>query len=83
MLPQDNGKNLSTKEAIVVSQDCPKLLGSPVTCGSQRVNLVFLTILFYHVSSFFFLIINLYFLIASVMAQIFNPVVKLEYQLKN
>ena len=26
---------MSTKERIVVSQDCPKLLGSPVTCGSQ------------------------------------------------
>ena len=38
MLHQDNGKNLSKKETIVVSQDCPKLLGSPVTCGSQRVN---------------------------------------------
>ena len=37
-LHQDNGKNLSTKEAIVVSQDCPKLLRSPETCGSQRVN---------------------------------------------
>ena len=37
MLHQDNQKNLSTKETIVVSQDCPKLLGSPVTCGSQRV----------------------------------------------
>ena len=49
MLHQDNGKNLSTKEAIVVSQDCPKLLGSPVTCGSQRVNhlnaIVFLVML--------------------------------------
>ena len=37
MLHQDNGKKLMTKEAIVVSQDCPKLLGSSVTCGSQRV----------------------------------------------
>ena len=25
------------KEAIVLLQDCPKLLGSLVTCGSQRV----------------------------------------------
>ena len=33
----------------------------------------FLTILFYHVSSFFQLIINLYFLIHAVIAQIFNP----------
>ena len=38
-LHEDNGKNLSTKETIVVSQDCPKRLGSPMTCGSQRVNL--------------------------------------------
>ena len=38
MLHQGNGKILSTKETIVVSQDCPKLLGLPVTCGSQRVN---------------------------------------------
>ena len=37
MLHQDNGKKLMTKEAIVVSQDCPKLLGSSVTSGSQRV----------------------------------------------
>ena len=36
MLHQDNGKKLSMKEAIVMSQDCPKLLGSPVTCVSQR-----------------------------------------------
>ena len=38
MLYQGNGKNLSTKETIVESQDCPKILGSPVTCGSQRAN---------------------------------------------
>ena len=38
MLQQGNGKNLSTKETIVVLQVCPKLLGSPVTCGSQRVH---------------------------------------------
>ena len=38
MLQQGNGKNLSTKETIVVLQVCPKLLESPVTCGSQRVN---------------------------------------------
>ena len=25
------------KETIVASQDCPKLLGTSVTCGSQRV----------------------------------------------
>ena len=37
MLNQSNGKNLSTKETIVVSQDYPKILGSPVTCGSKRV----------------------------------------------
>ena len=37
MLHQDNWKKLSTKETIMVSQDCPKLLGSPVTCCSQRV----------------------------------------------
>ena len=37
MLYQDNRKNLNTKEAIVVLQDCPKFLGSPVTCGSQKV----------------------------------------------
>ena len=38
MLLQGNKKNMSTKETIVVSQDCPKFLVSPVTCGSQRVN---------------------------------------------
>ena len=38
MFQQGNGKNLSTKETIVVLQVCPKLLESPVTCGSQRVN---------------------------------------------
>ena len=32
-----------------------------------------LIILFYHVSFFFFLIIDLYFLILAVSAQIFNP----------
>ena len=37
MLHQGNEKNLSTKETIVVSQDCPKFLETPVTCGSQRV----------------------------------------------
>ena len=37
MLCQDNGKNLSTKKKIVVSQDRPKILGSPLICGSQRV----------------------------------------------
>ena len=37
MLHEGNGKNLSTKETIVVPQDCPKILGSPVTCGSQMV----------------------------------------------
>ena len=40
MLDQDNGKNLSTKETIVVSQDCPKFFESPVTCGSQRVKII-------------------------------------------
>ena len=38
MFQQGNGKNLSTKETIVVLQVWPKLLESPVTCGSQRVN---------------------------------------------
>ena len=38
MLHQSNTENLSTKEAIVVPQDFPKFLGSPVTCGSQMVN---------------------------------------------
>ena len=36
MLHQHNGKNLNTKEPIVVSQDCLKFLGSPVTCVSPR-----------------------------------------------
>ena len=36
-----------------------------------------LTILFYHVSFIFFLIIDLYFLIPAVLAQIFNPIVEL------
>ena len=36
-----------------------------------------LTILFYHAFSFFFLIIDLYFLIAKVIAQIVNPIVEL------
>ena len=36
MLQQGNGKNLSRKETIVASQDCPKFLGSSVTCGSQK-----------------------------------------------
>ena len=39
VLHQDNEKNLSTKETMIVSQDYPKFLGSPVTCGSQRVKL--------------------------------------------
>ena len=37
MLHQDNGNNPSTKQTIVVSQDCLKFLGSPVTCSSQMV----------------------------------------------
>ena len=37
MLNQGNGKNLRTKDTIVASQDCPKFLWSPLTCGSQRV----------------------------------------------
>ena len=37
MLHHVNEKNLGTKEIIVMSQDYPKFLGSPVTCGSQRV----------------------------------------------
>ena len=38
---------------------------------------ILLTILFYDASSFFFLIIDLYFLIAKVIAQIVNPIVEL------
>ena len=38
MLQKSNGKNLSTKETVVVSQECPKFLGVLVICGSQRVN---------------------------------------------
>ena len=38
MLNQDNGKNLSSKETIVILQECPKILGSPETCGIQWVN---------------------------------------------
>ena len=30
-------KNLTTKETMAASQDCPKFFGLPVTCGSQRV----------------------------------------------
>ena len=37
MLHQGNGKNLRTKETIVVLQDYTNILGSPVTYGSQRV----------------------------------------------
>ena len=40
MLHQDNGKNVSTKENIVVSQECFTFLGTPVTCGSQRVKVL-------------------------------------------
>ena len=36
MLRQDNGKNLNTKEIIVVSQDYPKPLRSSMTCGNQK-----------------------------------------------
>ena len=36
-----------------------------------------LTTLFYHVSFFFFLIIDLYFLIPAATAQIFNPIAEL------
>ena len=36
MLHQVNGKNLTSKETMAVSQDCPKFIGSPVTCSSQR-----------------------------------------------
>ena len=39
MLHRSNGKNLSTKETIAVSQDCPKFPGSPVNYCSQRVNI--------------------------------------------
>ena len=38
MLHQANGKNLTMKKTIAVPKDCRKFLGSPVTCGSQRVN---------------------------------------------
>ena len=38
MLHQDNGKNLSSKETIVILQEFPKILGSPETCGIQWVN---------------------------------------------
>ena len=37
MLYQGNGKNLSMKETIVASEECLKFLGSPVTCGGERV----------------------------------------------
>ena len=37
MLHQGNGKNLSMIETIIVSQDRPKILRSPVTCCTQRV----------------------------------------------
>ena len=41
-------------------------------------NLILLTILFYHISfSFFFLIIDLYFLITASIPKIFNPIVEL------
>ena len=36
-----------------------------------------LKILFYHASSFFFLIIDLYFLFPAVITQIFNPIAEL------
>ena len=39
--------------------------------------MILLTILFYHASFFFFLIIDLYFLIPAVIAQIFNAVAEL------
>ena len=35
------------------------------------------TILFYHISSFFFLIIDSYLLTPAVIAQIFNPIIEL------
>ena len=38
MLHEGNEKNLSMKETPVMPQDCPKFLGSPVTCGGERVN---------------------------------------------
>ena len=38
MLHQGNGKNLSTKETLVMSHNCPKFFVLPVICGSQRVN---------------------------------------------
>ena len=37
MLHRDNGQNMSMKERLVVLQDGPRFLGSPVTCDSQRV----------------------------------------------
>ena len=39
MLHQDNENNLGTKETIVMSKVCPKFLGSPVTCGGQRIKM--------------------------------------------
>ena len=40
------------------------------------LNLLLLAILFYHAYSLFFLIIDLYFLIAAVITNIFNPIVE-------
>ena len=40
MLLHKNGKNLSTNETKVVSQDCPKFVGSPATSGGQRVKFI-------------------------------------------
>ena len=39
MLHQGNGKNSSKEETMVVSQDCPRIPGSPVSYGSQRANI--------------------------------------------
>ena len=39
--------------------------------------LIFLTLLFYHVFFFYFSIIDLYFVIPEVIAQIFNPIAEL------
>ena len=39
MLHGDNENNLGMKETIVVSKVCPKFLGSPGTCGGQRIKM--------------------------------------------
>ena len=36
MLLKFSGKNLSTKEAVALLQDCPKLIGSPVSSQKDK-----------------------------------------------